>query len=413
MTTAKRRARRIAADEAHAWARNLKLRNLQASILLRSLSLYVDGDGVAFAAIPTLAEDCDGLSIDTVRRRLVWLEQVGAIARQPQWLDENGVRNGQGRGKRTTDEIRLLFDADPEAIEARAQGRAPLVGDDENSAKTTVISPSSVLGLNPTVSPAPALGQPSVSPSSTCDQLTSEPEPEPEPESPKAPDGGEGERSAGDEGEPDGFAAAWSAWPGRELQGHRRDLALDEFRALSPEKRAHCAAAVPLYAAALSKAGRTKPPNFHLWIRNRGFEEFPYRAEGAPTLLAGPFDENSEAGRAIIALYAVARTRPFISNGRVVYPGGVSAQILAFAAVADKTSWRWVTDRQQIAAWRAFLIAHVRGGRPDLLEKRGDETGFFAPGPWPPRKDGGWPDIDPLAHLGIGGKAASQAGGDE
>ncbi|WP_440640264.1 hypothetical protein ACSHT2_02665 [Bradyrhizobium sp. PUT101] len=402
MTTAKRRARRIAADEAHAWARNLKLRNLQASILLRSLSLYVDGDGVAFAAIPTLAEDCDGLSVDTVRRRLVWLEQVGAIARQPQWLDENGVRNGHGRGKRTTDEIRLLFDADPDLIEARAQGRAPHVGE-ENAAETTEISPSSQLGLNSTVSPRPALGQDSVSPSSTCDQLISEPEPEPE--SPKAPEGGEEGRCADDEREPDGFSEAWSAWPGRELQGHRRDLALVEFRKLPADKQRHCRQAVPLFAAARARAGYDKHPNFHLWIRNRGFEEFPYRPDGSAAPSSGPIEEASEAGRAITALYAVARTRPFVSNGRVIYPGGVSAQLLAFAAVAEKAAWRWITDRQQIAAWTAFLAAHVRGGRPALLEKRGEETGFYAPGPWPPRKDGGWPEL--------AAAEVSQAGGDE
>lgn len=400
MTSAKRRARRIAADEAHAWARNLRLRNLQASILLRSLSLYVDGDGVAFAAIPTLAEDCDGLSIDTVRRRLVWLEQVGAIARQPQWLDENGVRNGQGRGKRTTDEIRLLFEADPELIEARAQGREPYVDADENSAKTTAISPSSLLGLNSTVSPLPALGQHSVSPSSTCDQLTSEPEPEPY--SPNAPEGGEGERCAVEESEPDGFAAAWSAWPGRELQGHRRDLALDEFRALSPEKRLHCAAAVLLFATALSKAGRTKPPNFHLWIRNRGFEEFPYRPEGAPAVASGPIDEASQAGKAIAVLYAVAKGKLFVNRRQVIYPGVISPQVLAFAGVADRASWCWITDRQQIAAWQAFLIAHVIGARSPLLDRRGDEMGFYAPAPWPPRKDGTWSEVDPLSHLGLG-----------
>ncbi|MBW7966787.1 hypothetical protein HYH07_31020, partial [Bradyrhizobium sp. BR 10261] len=48
MTSAKRRARRIAADEAHSWARNLRLRNLPASIILRTLSLFVDGEGYAF-----------------------------------------------------------------------------------------------------------------------------------------------------------------------------------------------------------------------------------------------------------------------------------------------------------------------------------------------------------------------------
>ncbi|MBW7967559.1 helix-turn-helix domain-containing protein, partial [Bradyrhizobium sp. BR 10261] len=359
-------------------------------IILRTLSLFVDGEGYAFVAIPTLAEDCDGLSVDTVRRRLVWLEQVGAIARTPQWLDENGVRNGEGRGKRTTDKIRLMYDADVELIEARAQGRSREDDADENAAETTAISPSSLLGLNSEVSPRPALGQPSVSPSSTCDQLISEPEPEPE--SPKAPEGGEGGRCADEGSEPDGFAEAWSSWPGRELQGHRRELAAVEFRKLSADQQRHCRAAVPLFAAARSKAGYEKHPNFHLWIRNRGFEEFPYRPDGTAPVATGPIDEASEAGRAITVLYAVARTRPFVSNGRVIYPGGVSPQILAFAAVADKAAWQWITDRQQIAAWRAFLAAHVRGGRPELLEKRGNETGFYAPGPWPPRKDGGWPD---------------------
>ncbi len=190
------------------------------------------------------------------------------------------------------------------------------------------------------------------------------------------------------------------------MQGHRRDLASAEFRLLSPDKRAHCCAAVPLFAAALSRAGRTKPPNFHLWIRNRGFEEFPYRPEGAPQVATGPIEEISEAGRAIAALYAVAKTRPFVSNGRVVYPAAVTAQILAFARVADKAAWRWIADRQQIAAWQAFISAHVFGGRSPLLEKRGDEQGFFAPGPWPPRKDGGWPDL-------AAAQATQAAGGDE
>ncbi|WP_409188426.1 helix-turn-helix domain-containing protein [Bradyrhizobium sp. RDM4] len=96
MTTAKRRARRIAADEAHAWARNLRLNNPHAKLTLSMTSLYVDGDGFCFVSIQTLADDTE-LSTQTVRNRLAWLEEIGAIARLPQWIDEFGRRNGEGR----------------------------------------------------------------------------------------------------------------------------------------------------------------------------------------------------------------------------------------------------------------------------------------------------------------------------
>src|SRR5579863_3542284 len=119
MTTVKRRARRIAADEAHAWARNLRLRNLSAKMVLTALTLYVDGDGICWVSIPTLAEDCE-MSQDSARRKLAWLEAIGAIARKPQWVDEYGRRNGEVRGRRTSDEIQLLLSSDPDEIEANA-----------------------------------------------------------------------------------------------------------------------------------------------------------------------------------------------------------------------------------------------------------------------------------------------------
>src|SRR5216683_412798 len=133
----KRRPRRIAADEAHAWARNLKLGNIHAKLVLSMLTLYVDGEGAAFVGIPSLAEDCE-LSPDTVRRRLAWLEDIGVLARVPQWLDENGNRNSTGRGKRTTDLIKLLFENDQGDIEDRAVGYVT-----ETPTKSTAISPRS------------------------------------------------------------------------------------------------------------------------------------------------------------------------------------------------------------------------------------------------------------------------------
>jgi pyocin large subunit-like protein len=76
--SAKRRARRIAADEAHSWARNLKLNNPHAKLLLCMLTQYVNGDGICWVSVPTLSEDCE-LAQNTIRSRLNWLEEIGVI----------------------------------------------------------------------------------------------------------------------------------------------------------------------------------------------------------------------------------------------------------------------------------------------------------------------------------------------
>jgi hypothetical protein len=153
------------------------LGNPFAKLVLSMLTLYVNGDGVCFVGIEQLAEDSE-LSAATVRSRLKWLEDVGAIARFPQWLDHNGKRNSDARGKRTTDEIRLLIGSDPDDIERRAKGG----GDDDGGE----VSPAPQEGLNPAQPYAgtpPALRQTSDS----AQGLTSEPEPEP---LPPAPSGG-------------------------------------------------------------------------------------------------------------------------------------------------------------------------------------------------------------------------------
>lgn len=380
MIMTKRRARRIAADEAHAWARNLRLGNHHAKSVLRSLTLYVDGDGYCFVGIDQLADDCE-LSADTVRRRLVWLEEIGAISRVPQWIDAKGVRNSDERGKRTTDLIRLLFEADQDAIEALARGEnVP-----ETPAKSTPFSPSSQQGLNVgegSVSPAPALRQPSHS----GEGLISEPEPEPD--SPN-PQGGEREGAALSEDDPE-FRAAWSSWPGHEVM--RRDLALDEWAELTVEQRRHCRAAIPLFVAMQDRLGRKHPPNFHLWIRNRGFEEFPTAAAGQENPQPSRYELASAEGRAIKALYDFAGALLFEHGGAVRYPLPLTAQVMAFADLPPGPSWQWIEASNQIAAWNSFLSAHVHLTRRSLvrpqLVKGETRVGMFAPWAWPPRKDG-------------------------
>jgi Helix-turn-helix domain len=161
MTT---RKMRIAADIAHGWARNFKLGDPLAKLVLMATTLYVNDEGCCFVGISTLAEDTE-LSENTVRRKLVWLEEIRAIKRRPQWIDPHGRRTSDRvrGGKCTSDEIRLCLDVDPAEIEIRAGGK--VTPGDAVSPPTEIgladqSSPFSVVGLKP-VSPALALQQPS------------------------------------------------------------------------------------------------------------------------------------------------------------------------------------------------------------------------------------------------------------
>lgn len=119
MTTKAFRRPRAGADLAHAWARSFRLGDPCAKSILGYMTNYVNDEGIATMGIGTLAFDTE-YSENTIRRRLVWLEHIGAIARMPRWLDENGRVNFEGRGRRTSDAIKLMFDADPDEIEAKA-----------------------------------------------------------------------------------------------------------------------------------------------------------------------------------------------------------------------------------------------------------------------------------------------------
>lgn len=401
MTTEKRRPRRIAADEAHAWARNLRLRNHHGKSVLRSLTLYVDGDGFCYVAIPTLAEDCE-LSDDTVRRRLQWLEDIGAIARSAQWIDERGVRNGDGRGKRTTDQIRLMFDADADAIEARAAGDFGVVSRE--------VSPSSRRGLNPgdeTVSPAPALRQPS-----HCGEgLISEPEPESSPKSPSR--GREGDREALEDSEPEDFDPAWQAWP---AGAKRRDLALAEFRQLEPDKQRLCRAAVAPFLEQLKRLKRDAVPNFHLWIRQRRFEEFPGARLPDPAPAKRWIGGDELAGLQIAVRMACRPLRLVDDpdHGRGLWslkPLQPDLAALARFAGEDPAAWLQVElGSAQFAAWRDRLALWLGGEiepervwieqhdpavhdlpvlHPNFRLRKSKHV-LRVPAPWPPHRNGTW-----------------------
>ena len=402
-----KRPRRIAADEAHSWARNLRLNNPHAKLTLSMLSLYVDGDGYCFVSIPTLAEDTE-LSPQTVRSRLSWLEQIGAIARLPQWIDEFGRRTGDGKGKRTSDLIRLMIDVDVEEIEASANGEEPDVSRE--------VSPMPQTGLtepSETASPTPALRQPYDS----VEGLTSEPEPH---SSPLPPSRGRESGELDQIEEPEHFAPAWHAWRGHEVM--RRDIALAEFRRLTPDEQVLCRAAIGRYNALLDKHHRKAATNFHMWIRQRGFREFPEARLSAPPPappvrrwvhgdeLSGVLVAGAVAGRRIV---------PVPSEDPALGPGlwtktPLSADLVALSKFHDHPPEQWLgvdAGTPQFAAWRDRLQAWLGGEAvagervwtephdpevhdlPPIHPKfafRKSKRVLRVPALWPPRRDGTW-----------------------
>jgi hypothetical protein len=373
--TAERKFRRrsIASDEASAWARSLQLSNPNGKSVLRGLAIYANSEGVCFVGIDQLAEDTD-LSADTVRRRLVWLEQIGAIARLPQWLDANGRRNGEGRGKRTSDEIRLLLSADIEAIEAAALGGTSYAEQEEPAAAEPEISPSSVQGLNhqpKSVSPRLALGQPSQS----CEGLISEPEPE---DSPQPPSGG---------AVANGFDEFERAWEEPIL---RQSICKQLWAALSAEERRIAVQAGQGYWA--HRKAQRKPPHAigaQVFLRERdAWARYATYAPGQATGRTVHLPGTVEA-KAIERLFEVAgRSSAFetiyrLRDGSVSFSKPVTPQLAAFANVPPQADWV-ALDRNGAGAWEALMRELFEDG---VMRTRFRE-GTRAPWTYPPSSTG-------------------------
>jgi hypothetical protein len=404
MTSARpHRRRRVASDEAHAWARNLRLGNPYAKSVLRAVALYTNDEGICIAGLSTLGEDSD-LSEDTVRKRLKFLEEIGAIARFAQWLDDRGRRNSEGRGKRTTDEIRLLLDADIDMIEARARGET--AADDDPDAGE--ISPSQQQGLNPEPanrSPALAVGQPSHS----REDLISEPEPE---SSPHPPSGGECDHTDQGESEPEHFAQFWAGYPGYRVMDRAR--ALQVFSALTVTERALARAAVALLTEDLTKLKR-RPKDAYKWLRDRGFDQYPNAR--LPEKPRDPVWISEAETTALAVVYRMLDVAPprlvdDPARGRGVWrtlPIEPDLAAMGGFAEEDITDWPMVSaDSKAFNAWRHRLhdwtglwaeprkrwlepfdpLVHgLSPTHPDFKMRRA-EHGLPVPVPWPPRKDG-------------------------
>ena len=429
-----RRRTRMGSDAAHTWARNLRLGNPYAKSVLLALTLYVNDEGSCFAGIGSLADDTD-LSEDTVRKRLRWLEEIGAIARFARFRDENGCVNTEGRGKRTTDDIRLLIESDPEDIEARAAGldrNAEDVGHAVASALDPVLaacesefSPRCQQGLNQdqkSVSPRLAPEQPSHCSNPSKD--SSEPEPEESPPTP--PSGGvcaDDQENSRQEAEPDPehFAEFFEACHGWRTQDRGR--VRQAFVALTPDERVRARAAAPLYAA---ECDRTRKKSRDAWklIREKFWINFPdAKLPQRPPPLVW-IDAAETDGLAVALDIADGGPLKLITDTagrrglwrRSPVPTDLAA-LARFAGVA-RDDWPIIAaGSHEFAAWRDRLEAwtglRVEGRRvfveprdPNVhdlppthpaFRLRRSVIALRVPTRWPPRRDGAFADDDAAA----------------
>ena len=194
----------------------------------------------------------------------------------------------------------------------------------------------------------------------------------------------------GSDASPEGWKEFESDWGEPIL---RQSLAQQVWAALRPEERTLARQAARGYM--LHRKAQKKPPNVlsaHLFLKERAaWEGF---AKYAPVTgpIIGTYERHSLEAKAIIALYAVARTEPRENRGRIVYRGEITPQLLRFADVLDNPRTEWIEESRQIASWSEFLAKHVHSNRPVLTDTRtidGEKrTGIYAPWPWPPSTEG-------------------------
>jgi hypothetical protein len=77
-------------------------------------------------------------------------------------------------------------------------------------------------------------------------------------------------------------------------------------------------------------------------------------------------------------------------DGRIsIMPESLRADALAFADAPPKERWLFVTDRQQIGAWKEFFRERLPGIPKRTIEiDRAGTTGILVPWPWPPTVEG-------------------------
>ena len=363
--------RRIASDEASTWARKLVLGDALAKYVLRSAALYVDDHGLAAVSLESLSDDTE-LSIATVRRKLRWLEQIGAVTLIDRWIDENGRVNYEKRGKQTFGQIRLEVDADVMDIAMKA-GDVPLPrtkrekAEQENQPSRSDTPAEQPLNA---VSP-PAAGVTLESPPYSCLESTLKNKKEP----PQTPPKQGGLSEATDKR----FEEFKSGYPDAILDP---DKAKAMLGSLSEPDQIAAVTSLPHYADYLRRRKQNSVKG-HIYLKKRMWEAFTgAQASAAATSSVVPFDSRAAKALTVACRILGMSSPPRCSTGYVC-SAPITPQLLALADAPPESEWLiWESGTQSSGAWRGLRdLLPQKWGMPRLERIR-------APWRFPPRIDG-------------------------
>lgn len=353
------------------WAMDQATGDPRSQCLLYVIADCANPDGVAWPSVKYMAAKSQQ-SKATTQRRLKELEEMGAIARFPRWEDEDGKVNLEGRGRRTSDEIRCLMDH-------KIDRSQPDHDTDEASA------PPSQPDTPPSQAETVPVAQLCDGPPSHCSDPYRNRNSEPEDSPPTPPPGGVGP-------ELEGWKAFEEAYPGPIL---RQTHARNAWSALNTIERDLATKAARGYGLWLKSERR--PPNVlgaHLFLKERdAWAQYVERSETVAQRRIIPAD--SDEARAYAGLRRVYLAVPprVASDGTVTLPRPLTLAEMAFADLPPQSQWVFIAERQQQGSWSGFLAEALPDiARRPLLEHHvvdgRTELGFFAPWLWPPRKDG-------------------------
>jgi hypothetical protein len=405
--------------QATEWARGLPLPTISAKFTLMMIGSYAGTDGVAFPSLATLAEDTLQ-SVDTVRRRIRELEDLGLLVRLWRWTTPDGhvlvteasEADRPAGARQSSAELRLQLKVTSEQLLAAmakrtgGENEAPDQGDGAEAVDSGGVAdcypppPSAQVLPSPSQGPATPGVAPSCNPLKRLSNSSGEAPPSSPPEN-----GGTRESNFDPELRKTGrkrLEAVMPIWPEPITDAKRAVVVLG---ALTEDEFADCLVGVKGFAAfAKERADRGKPrviKDFHNWARGKQWVGFV--AKGAEIERGDQrvhVAEDSPEGRAWATLHKIARITPKSFGGKFLLAGPMSRQLLAFAEAPPIAEWHFIeeADRQQVGAWNGFLGRALDGktmARPELVSERnwrGIEKligrGFVAPWAWPPRVDG-------------------------
>ena len=401
----------IGADVARAWVRGINLRNPYAKAVLMAIANYMNEDGAAWPGLATLSRDTD-IAEDTIAARLRWCEEIGAIVQLKTWVDENGRRNHDRRGRPTSSEIRFCFDADIDALEEAAQaarGERVLRGaaakahatreepkepaePDVSDSSDSAFSARPGRGLTVDgLHPVSALIAPEQPPPGAVRSKNLEQEKLP----PNPPQAGGGDVAVDQEleNEIEEFKRVYPA------QITNLPRLRSVLTSLSKIERRQVIAGARGYAAFIAECARKGKAravkDADRWVANGLWQGYVASGEHLEErALMRQVDVESDDGKAWAMLHKIARmSPPFETGGKYLLQRPLSPQGLAMAHAPPDEHWVFVqgADRNQCAAWNEFIARELGGkARPPLVSDRnpGGVVGFPAPWSWPPRKDG-------------------------